>query len=121
MTFHPIPFSQEPSVCIAVLGGVDAGKSTLISVLTDGELDNGRGRARLNLFRHLHEVQSGRTSSLSSELLGFDAAGNVTNYTRADGRLCRASTDEVSLRVVSVPLSISGPHGGFRLFIEHGS
>ncbi|VDP87624.1 unnamed protein product [Echinostoma caproni] len=84
----------EPSVCVAVLGGVDAGKSTLIGVLTDGELDNGRGRARLNLFRHLHEVQSGRTSSLSSELLGFDASGSVTNYTRADGRLCRSSTDE---------------------------
>lgn len=92
----------EPSVCIAVLGGVDAGKSTLISVLTDGELDNGRGRARLNLFRHLHEVQSGRTSSLSSELLGFDAAGSVTNYTRADGRLCRASTDEVMQQSVQV-------------------
>ncbi|THD28573.1 GTP-binding protein 2 [Fasciola hepatica] len=92
----------EPSVCVAVLGGVDAGKSTLISVLTDGELDNGRGRARLNLFRHLHEVQSGRTSSLSSELLGFDASGTVTNYTRADGRLCRASTDEVVQNSVQV-------------------
>lgn len=38
-----------------------------------GELDNGRGSARLNMFRHLHEVKSGRTSSLSHEILGFDA------------------------------------------------
>jgi GTPase len=41
-------------------------------VLTQGQLDNGRGRARLNMFRHLHEVQSGRTSSISHEILGFD-------------------------------------------------
>ncbi|KER29480.1 hypothetical protein T265_13362, partial [Opisthorchis viverrini] len=85
----------HPSLCIAVLGGMDAGKSTLIGVLTDGELDNARGRARLNLFRHLHEVQTGRTSSLSSELLGFDVAGNVTNYTRTDGLLTRCSVDEL--------------------------
>ncbi|KAG5445420.1 GTP binding protein [Clonorchis sinensis] len=91
----PLANNGHPSLCIAVLGGMDAGKSTLIGVLTDGELDNARGRARLNLFRHLHEVQTGRTSSLSSELLGFDIAGNVTNYTRTDGLLTRSSVDEL--------------------------
>jgi len=60
-------------VRVAVMGSADAGKSTLLGVLTQGELDNGRGRARLNMFRHLHEVQSGRTSSISHEILGFDA------------------------------------------------
>ena len=62
---------------MAVLGNVDAGKSTLLGVLTQGELDNGRGRARLNLFRHLHEIQSGRTSSISHEILGFSHEGEV--------------------------------------------
>ena len=62
---------------LAVLGNVDVGKSTLLGVLTQGELDNGRGRARLNLFRHLHEIQSGRTSSISYEILGFDGNGQV--------------------------------------------
>jgi GTPase len=57
---------------VAVMGSADAGKSTLLGVLTQGQLDNGRGRARLNMFRHLHEVQSGRTSSISHEILGFD-------------------------------------------------
>ena len=60
-----------------MLGNVDAGKSTLLGVLTQGELDNGRGRARLNLFRHLHEIQSGRTSSISHEILGFNSQGEV--------------------------------------------
>lgn len=31
---------------VAVVGNVDAGKSTLLGVLTHGELDNGRGHAR---------------------------------------------------------------------------
>lgn len=56
---------------------MDAGKSTLLGVLTQGELDNGRGCARLNLFRHLHEIQSGRTSSISHEILGFNSNGEV--------------------------------------------
>ena len=51
------------------------GKVLFWGVLTQGELDNGRGRARLNLFRHLHEIQSGRTSSISHEILGFNSKG----------------------------------------------
>lgn len=69
-----VPDDQHSiEVRVAVVGSVDAGKSTLLGVLTQGQLDNGRGRARLNMFRHLHEVQSGRTSSISHEILGFDS------------------------------------------------
>ncbi|MGH0158740.1 UNVERIFIED_CONTAM: hypothetical protein FKN15_036504 [Acipenser sinensis] len=68
---------------VAVLGNVDSGKSTLLGVLTQGELDNGRGRARLNLFRHLHEIQSGRTSSISFEIMGFNSKGEVVNYSES--------------------------------------
>nr|CAX73108.1 GTP-binding protein 2 [Schistosoma japonicum] len=91
----PTTNEGSPDLCVALVGGMDSGKSTLIGVLTDGELDNARGKARLNLFRHLHEVQSGRTSSLSRELLGFDINGNVTNYKYADGRVYRRSAEEV--------------------------
>jgi GTPase len=62
---------------VAVLGTVDSGKSSLVGVCTHGELDNGRGRARLNLFRHLHEIQTGRTSSITHEILGFNNLGEV--------------------------------------------
>lgn len=64
---------------VAVVGNVDAGKSTLLGVLTHGELDNGRGIARQKLFRHKHEMVSGRTSSVGNDILGFDATGNVVN------------------------------------------
>lgn len=66
-------------VRVAVVGNVDAGKSTLLGVLTHGELDNGRGLARQRLFRHKHEAESGRTSSVGNDILGFDTAGNVVN------------------------------------------
>lgn len=76
-----IPDDQHNiEVRVAVLGGADAGKSTLLGVLTQGEFDNGRGRARLNMFRHMHEIQTGRTSCISHETLGFDQQGNVINY-----------------------------------------
>jgi GTPase SAR1 family protein len=68
---------------VAVLGGADAGKSTLLGVLAHGEFDNGRGSARLNVLRHLHELRSGRTSSISHEILGFD-----TEVTKSILMLC---------------------------------
>jgi GTPase len=56
---------------------VDAGKSTMLGVLVKGGLDDGRGKARVNLFRHKHEVESGRTSSVGMEIMGFDVQGEV--------------------------------------------
>ena len=49
----------------AVCGPVDAGKSSLIGVLTSGELDNGRGHARNKILKHPHEIESGRTSNIT--------------------------------------------------------
>ncbi|KAM7419947.1 hypothetical protein PAMA_016852 [Pampus argenteus] len=83
---------------VAVLGNVDSGKSTLLGVLTQGELDNGRGRARLNLFRHLHEIQTGRTSSISFEILGFNSRGEVVNYSesRTAEEICESSSKMIT-------------------------
>lgn len=50
---------------IAVCGPVDAGKSSLIGVLTGGSLDNGRGLARSRVLHNPHEIESGRTSSIT--------------------------------------------------------
>lgn len=65
---------------IAVVGNVDAGKSTLLGVLVKGRLDDGRGLARVNLFRHKHEIESGRTSSVGMEIMGFDTKGNIVGH-----------------------------------------
>ena len=73
---------DEPplTVTVTALGNVDAGKSTLIGVLSTGKLDDGRGSAMKRIARYLHEIESGRTSSICSRLLGFDVDGNVVNY-----------------------------------------
>ena len=65
---------------------MDAGKSTLLGVLTHGEMDNGRGLARQKLFRHKHEMESGRTSSVGNDILGFSPDGTVVNKTDGHGR-----------------------------------
>ena len=57
---------------IGVLGNVDSGKTTLISVLKYGELDNGRGSARSKVFKHPHEKETGRTSSISHTYLNME-------------------------------------------------
>ena len=79
MLFH------SPPDRVAVVGNVDAGKSTLLGVLTHGELDNGRGTARQKLFRHKHEMESGRTSSVGNDILGFNQEGRVVNRTDGHG------------------------------------
>ena len=87
------------------MGSADVGKSTLLGVLTQGQLDNGRGRARLNMFRHLHEIQTGRTSSISHEILGFDSEGNSVDYSTCNTaeEICENATKlEKSLQPFSV-------------------
>ncbi|XP_053731005.1 GTP-binding protein 2 isoform X2 [Synchiropus splendidus] len=88
---------------VAVLGNVDSGKSTLLGVLTQGELDNGRGKARLNLFRHLHEIQTGRTSSISFEILGFNSKGEVVNY--SDSRTAEDICENASKMITFIDLA----------------
>ena len=81
---------------IAVSGNVDAGKSTLVSVLTNGDLDNGRGSARQKVFNHRHELDSGRTSSVSHQYIGFlDIAGE--SFNNCKGKRQVKSTKTVSL------------------------
>mmetsp|Transcript_7483 Transcript_7483/g.18329 ORF Transcript_7483/g.18329 Transcript_7483/m.18329 type:complete len:689 (-) Transcript_7483:399-2465(-) len=65
---------------VAVIGNVDAGKSTLVGVLVGGSLDNGRGSARLRVLKHRHEAETGRTSSIAEDQhIGFDQEGRVVN------------------------------------------
>jgi len=88
---------------IAVVGNVDAGKSTMLGVLVKGGLDDGRGKARVNLFRHKHEVESGRTSSVGMEIMGFDTRGEVV-AANVQGR--KLSWEEIGRRSVSaLPLT----------------
>ncbi|KAK8017249.1 elongation factor Tu GTP binding domain-containing protein [Apiospora marii] len=84
---------------IAVVGNVDAGKSSMLGVLVKGDLDDGRGKARVNLFRHKHEIETGRTSSVGMEIMGFDTAGKVIS-SDVPGR--KLSWEEIGKRSAKV-------------------
>ncbi|KAI6189077.1 Protein synthesis factor and Translation elongation factor EFTu EF1A domain containing protein [Aphelenchoides besseyi] len=74
-----LPEEDFLEIRVAVVGNVDAGKSTFLGVLTHNALDDGRGQARKKLFRHQHEFETGRTSSVGNDILGFDVHGKVVN------------------------------------------
>jgi len=86
---------------VAVVGNVDSGKSTLLGVLTRGGLDNGRGLARMNVFRHKHEIETGRTSSISQEIMGFDSKGKVVNYSNVHNTVTSQEICEQSSKIVT--------------------
>ena len=56
---------------ITLTGATTCGKTTLLGTLSTGELDNGRGKSRISLLRHRHELASGITSSVTWEILGY--------------------------------------------------
>ena len=68
---------------LAFVGNVDSGKSSLIGTLIKGDLDDGRGSSRQAIFRHKHEVESGRTSSVATAYLGFNDTGEQILSKRA--------------------------------------
>ena len=72
---------------ISLTGTTTSGKSTLLGTLTTSQPDNGRGKSRLSLFRHRHELVSGVTSSVAQEIVGYKPhstqqtkGGEVVNY-----------------------------------------
>jgi GTPase len=82
-------------VKIATGGGVDSAKSTTIGVLISGHLDDGRGSARAKVFNFKHELQSGRTSSIAQQILGYDPEGKIVNH---DSSIKKMSWPEISSR-----------------------
>jgi len=62
---------------IGVLGNVDSGKTTMISVISNNILDNGRGLARKKVLKHNHEQETGRTSSIT----------HTFHYSKDDNRI----------------------------------
>lgn len=86
---------------IAVVGNVDAGKSSLLGVLVKNDLDDGRGRARVNLFRHKHEMETGRTSSVGMEIMGFDSLGQVVTSDTPGRKLSWEDIGKRSAKVIT--------------------
>lgn len=61
----------EEQLRVSFTGASTSGKSTLLGTLSTSTLDNGRGKSRLSLLKHRHEIASGMTSSVAQELIGY--------------------------------------------------
>lgn len=93
------------NIRVAVVGNVDAGKSTLIGTLTTSCLDDGRGKSRTAIMKHRHEIESGRTSTATTHLLGFRSSGEAIagkdtlrpNRRRSEDEIVRESDRIVTL------------------------
>jgi GTPase len=72
---------SEPSMQLKVTltGSTMSGKSSLLGSLTTATLDNGRGKSRLSLLKHRHEIASGMTSSVTQELIGYNDVAHLIN------------------------------------------
>jgi GTPase len=96
---------SKRNIRVAVVGNVDAGKSTIIGTLTSSCLDDGRGSSRTSIMKHRHEIESGRTSTASTHLMGFRSTGEAIGAKDAVRANRRKSEDEVvkeSYRVISL-------------------
>ncbi|KAK5149143.1 hypothetical protein LTR04_007418 [Oleoguttula sp. CCFEE 6159] len=63
--------SSTEQLRVTLSGATMSGKSTLLGTLSTATLDNGRGKSRLSMLRHRHEITSGITSSVTQELIGY--------------------------------------------------
>ncbi|MCJ1312697.1 hypothetical protein MMC25_006373 [Agyrium rufum] len=98
--------SKIEQLRVSLTGCTTSGKSTLLGSLSTSTLDNGRGKSRLSLLKHRHEIASGLTSSVAPALVGYQkysldsrlvkiinyGCGNVSSWTDVhnetrDGRL----------------------------------
>ncbi|OCK86198.1 hypothetical protein K432DRAFT_377013 [Lepidopterella palustris CBS 459.81] len=90
--------SATDQLRVSLTGATMSGKSSLLGSLSTTTLDNGRGKSRLSLLKHRHEIASGMTSSVTQELIGYQdltdqdgvvtstqvinyASGNVSSWT----------------------------------------
>lgn len=95
----PEPRRTTGQLRITLTGATTCGKTTLLGTLSTGELDNGRGKSRLSLLRHRHELVSGITSSVAWEIVGYrpePADKNTPQSKEASSRVVNYATGNIS-------------------------
>ena len=68
---NKIENQDNVEVRFATIGNVDAGKSTTVGVFKSQQEDNGKGKAREGVFRHKHEIETGRTSDVGNQYIKY--------------------------------------------------
>ncbi|EGD87075.1 hypothetical protein H112_05598 [Trichophyton rubrum D6] len=112
MTQQPVLTEQ---LHVAIAGASGSGKSSLLGILSTSALDNGRGKSRLSLLRHRHEIASGVTSSIAQEMIGYPAPVN-------DDKQVTASSDVINYASGNInswdDIHVSARGGGRVVFLS---
>ena len=88
--------SQSEQLRVSLTGSTTSGKSSLLGTLSTSTLDNGRGKSRLSLLKHRHEIVSGVTSSLAQELIGYQEVALVTHVGSFNTNIINYASGNVS-------------------------
>jgi len=94
-----VPIFSQPA-----LGNVDSGKSTLIGVLSNGILDDGRGGARSHILKHRHEQENGRTSTVTVEIIGYKGDEQIIPTSRNHAQRWRETMEKADHSVTLIDL-----------------
>jgi GTPase/flagellar hook-basal body complex protein FliE len=98
--------AYKTTTAIAIAGSADSGKSSFIGVIISGKLDDGNGSARKIVAKHQHEIDSKKTSDISTKTL--EIPENNTALTIID--LCG---QEAYFKTTAVGISGYFPDYGF--------
>jgi GTPase len=105
--------TDATEVALAVLGNVDAGKSTLTSGLCNRILDNGDGSARDRVAIHQHEKDSGKTSTVSAKTIEY-SEHHIKAFTEGkihhELDLKKKSKNAKNANIPNTPMKIVGLH-----------
>lgn len=87
---------SDHHIRVAVMGNVDAGKSTFIGCQVSSKLDNGRGSARAFAIRNKHELETGRTSTATTHLVGLNDDADIITWEGNEGALVQKASRLIS-------------------------
>ncbi|CAO3647732.1 unnamed protein product [Cunninghamella echinulata] len=85
---------------MAIIGDTGVGKSTFLAHISHGIKDTGRGTARISLLRHPHEIETGNTSCIAHEMIGYTSQGELINdacqFIETWEQICEASNKVIT-------------------------
>ncbi|KAK7205452.1 hypothetical protein BZA70DRAFT_158920 [Myxozyma melibiosi] len=90
---HVFKIAPEKDVVrVFFIGGSNTGKSSLLGKICYDTHDNGRGKARMKVLKHRHELASGKTSSIGIDVFGYNPAPRFANPRPSVGSLDSVSS-----------------------------
>jgi len=82
--------SARKDVRIALMGSVDAGKTTFLGVISSGKTNDAKESARNWILANKHEIQKGKTSTVTKHVMGYKLINSVAEtQTQETKSVCR--------------------------------